>query len=413
MVTSNKKEFLEQLKYELNRVGIDQTEEILEDFEEHFADSVSGGRSEEETARNLGDVAEIARNYLNLESCRINSMVARDIEHKKKVSLTKPGQSVPADLNLLNADELKKSDCVREYTPEHISEEIYPNSVPDPSVGNPENSAAVSDSESNHTAGNASGQNNSGNNTASSGSTENSANTGSAGSANVADAFSVAGKAVADAAKVTGKAIAEAFEKSKVKDAVRDAGKSAAEAMRTTSQSAAEAMKKAKEEHAKNKAAHNSRSAGHTDSVPHPGNDFRTHNSNSRKADIPEQNPDIKLNKGFRFQDVKDLQPNVNAGKLVTAILLDIFLWSWLLPAIIACVIAIIAAGAGLAYRMGMFGMWGGYYSQYVFISRVFGGIAFVSLGAIIILIGVCLIKPIIKLVNHIVMLHIKAVYDI
>lgn len=397
MVTNSKEEFFTQLKYELNRIGIDQTDEIFQDFEEHFADSALSGESEEETARNLGDVAEIARNYLDLESCRINSMVARDIERKKKVSLTKPGKSVPADLNLLNADELKKSDCVREYTPEHFSEEIYPNSSAVNSSVNTGDTKAESGTS----------QKIPGSSQENAGSSDNSAagNPGAESvSGDVADALSAAGKAVADAAKITGKAIAEAFEQSNVKEAVSNAGKSAAEAMRSAGKSASDAVRKAKEDYEKSKA---------NNSAPHPSNDYRENIHNSRKSDIPDIKVEIELNKGFKFSDVKDLEPNLNAGKLVKAILLDLFLWIWLVPLIISCIVGIIGAGIGVAYRCGLFGMWGGAYSQYVFISRMIGGVAFISLGAIIILIGASLIKPVIHLIKHIIMLHIKAVYDL
>ena len=43
-----------------------------------------------------------------------------------KVSLTKPGYSVPADLSLMNGKNIRNTDCIREYTPEHIREEYVP-----------------------------------------------------------------------------------------------------------------------------------------------------------------------------------------------------------------------------------------------------------------------------------------------
>lgn len=122
MKAKNKKEFLEQLGRELDRIGIEDTEDIFTDFEEHFADSAMQGISEEETAEHLGDIKEIARSYLNLESSRLNSIIARDVEHRKGVSLTKPGRSVPADLSLLKGKAAADSDCIRSYTPEHLSE---------------------------------------------------------------------------------------------------------------------------------------------------------------------------------------------------------------------------------------------------------------------------------------------------
>ena len=419
MITNSKKEFFEQLKYELNRIGIDQTEEIFEDFEEHFADSALGGESEEETARNLGDVAEIARNYLNLESCRLNSMVERDIEHKKRVSLTKPGKSVPADLNLMDANQIRNTDCVREYTPEHISEEVYPNSnrvssSENNSTDNSSNAASSTTNSANsanteNAQNSASFQNTSTNNNT--GTTQNNSNSGNFDNGNIADAFSAAGKAVADAAKVTGKAIADAFEQSKVKDAVIDAGKSAAEAVKTAGQSVADAAKKAKYDYEKTKAENVARNE---DAVPHPSDSFRENTNDSRKGEMPHQykKADPK-HSGFKFEDVKGLKPNVNPRKLVTAILLDLFLWSWLVPLITACIIALVASGAAVAFNCGYEGMWLGDYAQFVWLSRLIGGVAFTSLGIVIALIGIALLKPLAYLIRHIIVLHIKAVYDL
>ena len=120
MITNSKMDFFGQLKYELERIGMQLSDDIRIDFEEHFAECEDEGVSEAEAAKRLGDVKEIARNYLNLESTRINSMVARDIE--RRVSLTKPGRDVPADLSLLKDKQEENYEHIIEYTPEHFSE---------------------------------------------------------------------------------------------------------------------------------------------------------------------------------------------------------------------------------------------------------------------------------------------------
>ena len=104
MVANNKEDFLFQLHNELHRIGIDADEDIFSDFEEHFKASSMEGISEEETCRRLGDVKEIARSYINIESSRLNSIVAQAIESDRPhVSLTKPGRDVPADLSLVKS----------------------------------------------------------------------------------------------------------------------------------------------------------------------------------------------------------------------------------------------------------------------------------------------------------------------
>lgn len=65
------------------------------DFEEHFKASQEEGFTEEETCEKLGDVKEIARNYLDIQSTRINSIVAGALENQRRVSLTKPGEKLP------------------------------------------------------------------------------------------------------------------------------------------------------------------------------------------------------------------------------------------------------------------------------------------------------------------------------
>ena len=118
MTPKSKGEFLFELHNELHRIGIDADDEIFADFEEHFNEGMEQGIPEEETCRRLGDPKEIARNYLEIRSSRINSLVADAIEaNKPHVSLTKPGRNTPADISLA------KPEPIREVTPEHIMTE--------------------------------------------------------------------------------------------------------------------------------------------------------------------------------------------------------------------------------------------------------------------------------------------------
>ena len=400
MTANNKEEFFTLLEYELKRIGVENYEEIKCDFEQHFADSAQQGIPEEETAFKLGDVKEIARNYLNLESERLNSIIARDIENTgKKVSLTKPGQSVPADLSLMSGKDIQNTDCVREYTPEHISEEIYPsrensaNTQPNSDVTKLPDSYFTNNSNTNS---NTSSENNSNtNSTANSTAADNSTNA-------VADAFSNAGKAIGEAAKVTGQALAEAFGKNGVKGAVINAGKTTADAVKMAGQNAADAVKKATHKH--------------DGSVPTPNDDFRENTNSSHDGAIPEGAACCKGKKSknaFSFESIKGKEPNVNGGKLLGAIIMDLLLWSWLVPLIIAGIVALFSLGISFIVENGVGAFSGSFGFGYHTISRIFLGIGFCALGGIVISISVNLVKPLIKLFKHIGMLHVKAIYDI
>ncbi len=351
MTAKTKAEFFDSLKYELERIGIDLTEDIRIDFEEHFAECEEEGVSESEAAERLGDVKEIARNYLDLQSSRINSMVARDVE--RKISLTKPGQSVPADLSLLKD---KRNENMIEYTPEHISEEIYPQS----SSSDPYNAAGNNVSHDN--AQNAQSENQ---------------------GSNVGEAFSNAGNAIANAAKAAGSAIADAIENSGVKKAVKSAGENVANAVK---------------------------------GIPHPNESFRQNSNHDRRGTIPAGQPRAKSSKGgFKYVDIKDMKPNFNSGKFVRAVLLDVFLWSWLLLLIIFLVIFAIIGGVAFFIAVGLpavIHIEPPYASTYEAVT-LFLGIGFCSLGLIISTVGMMLIKPVISLIKFVIEMNIKAIYNL
>lgn len=411
MEANNKREFFQLLTSELNRVGIDDTAEIAADFEEHFANSAANGLSEAEACHRLGDIKEIARNYLNLESSRINSMVARDVE-RKRISLTKPGRSVPADLSLMNARDAVNSDNVRSYTPQHISSEVYPNQ--NVSVSNPSNINMNGGYNSNPQNVNFIGQSANTNNTSGAGTNPNAgAAAQNAANQSVADAFSDAGKAIADAAKVTGQAIAGAFSNSGVKDAVIGAGKSAANAVKTAGQSAADAVSRARAEH-EQRHNQNRQSYG----VPRPNDEFRENNNQNHTGSIPRQTGKAKNTKGaFKFVDVSTLKPNVNAGKLICAILLDFFVWDWVIPAMAGIVLSFFAAAGKCVFYHGF----GGQFENFAifgshsvpFTTGIFLFIGYVSLGAALVCIAVWTAKLLARLVVFVINMHIKAIYDI
>ena len=408
MKATNKQEFFELLGAELRRIGIDdegEINDIFADFEEHFTDGAMSGTPEDITAERLGDIKEIARSYLNLESSRINSIMARDVE-RRRVSLTKPGRGVPADLSLIGgsgsdqARDIANSDNIREYTPQHFSSEIYPQSAPNSSrvYGNSAVNAGVSGGFAGAT-----------------GATGATGTTGVAAAENksVADAFSDAGKAALDAAKITGQAVADAFRQSGVKQAVAGAGKTAADAVK----SAGEAVKQAVKPHGKNS------KGGYNGTVPRPSDTYRENMntvnngaSTGRRAEIPPQYSKSKSGKskkgGYKLINVSELTMNVNSGKLVTAVLLDIFLWSWLLPSMTAGLLSVLCVG-GFGTVLKAFATVFNSSYRYYFISRLFLGFTYFWLGVAVVCTVIFLAKLVITLFKFVVNLHIKAIYDL
>ena len=380
MTANNKEDFLFQLHNELHRIGIDANDDIFADFEEHFKASANEGLSEEETCRRLGDVKEIARGYLNMESSRINSLVAREVESERpRVSLTKPGHSEPADSSLKAAP----SAPIREYTPEHFSEEIYPESQR-VNLEKPEEAQTSQGAQS--------AQN-----------TQNTRNAQANGEPTVAEAFSAAGRAAAEAFRTAGHAVAEAVNT----DAVKDAGKAAANAMKTAGHAVADAMRTSAENI---KAAQ----AAQADSVPHPQDTARECSSDSRTGYVPPQDGshNIKTKNEFSFASIKGMKLNVNAGKLIGVLILDVCLWWWLIAMLIGIAGAlgfgvfpsILGAGFSTLFNAA---------SEYYLITRVFLGVAQISSGIIFLMLVCLLIKGIVNIIKNVVISHIKAIYDL
>ena len=319
MTAKNKDDFLFQLHNELHRIGVDNNEEIFADFEEHFRASAEQGLTEEQTCEKLGDVKEIARSYVDIESTAINSMLANAIEEARPhVSLTKPGRDIPASVPMPAAEEPPTS--IREYTPEHIAEE-------QPSPSQP----------------------------------------------------------VSSVREFTPEHIAQEPDNTQADDS--------SERSFTPEHSAPEAAP-AQEQPA-------------AQSVPAP--EQKTQDS-SHTAELPKQDcTGAKKNEdSFRFSDLKGRDININAGKLIVQICLDVFLWSWLIPTLVSITCSIFGSVVG-----GVFGLIFDAMLPFHMLSKIFLGIGLFAFGVLMIMFGVQMIKWIIKLIKYIVVSHIKAIYDL
>lgn len=58
-----RKEYLDRLRVCLQGIPLDEIEDILSDYEEHFDIGISKGKSEEEISKELGEPREVANNY--------------------------------------------------------------------------------------------------------------------------------------------------------------------------------------------------------------------------------------------------------------------------------------------------------------------------------------------------------------
>lgn len=189
---------------------------------------------------------------------------------------------------------------------------------------------------------------------------------------------------------------------------MKNAGRNAAEAVKHTGGIVADKVKNAA---GNAKSSHQSKQ--NADAVPHPTDDIRANNTDSRQGEIPPQCCDkVGSGKSYTFKDIKNMQMNPNAGKLIGCVCMDVFLWWWLICGLAAIAIEICLGGLNVLIPHGIRAIFVGLGSYHI-ISRIFYGIGMISLGVIILLLGILLIKGIIKLIKHIVMLHVKALYDL
>lgn len=338
MIAKNKGDFLYQLHHELHRIGIDNDEEIFADFEEHFKESQEAGMSEEETCEKLGDVKEIARNYLDIPSTRLNSIVA-DAVANQRVSLTKPGEKLPADLSLVEqdkADPAPEQPAIREYTPEHIAQEPETPQASVPKI-----------------------------------------------------------------------------------DLNKDAAREFTPEHIATEPEAPGAPREftpnhiAPEQPAPDSGSRDTRYQYRTGSAPKQNSSEAF--SSVHRCEMPQQNDIPKAGKyadkgGFKFTDIKGLKPNVNAGRLIGCIMLDLFLWSWLIPMVISIIFGVIGAAALSLFTGGLTQLGNEYFN---IISRILLCIGMVSGSVLVgcVIFGLC--KAVFHWIKHIVIDHVKAIYDL
>lgn len=361
MIAENKTEFFEELERELQRLGVEDTSELFADLEEHFAEGERRGISESEVCRELGSIKEIARSCLDLKSSAINSMMAHEVSRKKAVSLTKPGRDVPADPSLAKPKESPKEsqeDAVRSVTPEHIAEEVIPNS---PNSVAPE-SASQAENPQNSTPDNS--QDNS----------QSSSQNNSPNNSQEAGVFEKIGKKVDAACDKAGQALNGAFDK---------AGDKVGEALKKTP-------------------------------LFSPSDSYRGNVNSSRKGELPKQEKKVKTKDASKFVDVSQLTPNVKPGRLVFEIILDVLLWLWLVPVVIVAAFSLFVGAAGIVFGgvamlLGLRSEFGRYFLP----TRILFALGFFALASFVACLASVLIKPAFALPKYVVRRHIRAIYDV
>lgn len=79
----NRKSYIDLLRYYLRDLPKNVIDDIVMDYEEHFAIGVSGGKSEEEISEELGSPETIAKEFLTIEPGR--TRVRRITDQEKKL----------------------------------------------------------------------------------------------------------------------------------------------------------------------------------------------------------------------------------------------------------------------------------------------------------------------------------------
>lgn len=67
IICNNKAEFLNELGKELTKFGVSDQSEIIADFEQHFSAGTAEGLTEAQVCEKLGDISEIAKQYVDEE----------------------------------------------------------------------------------------------------------------------------------------------------------------------------------------------------------------------------------------------------------------------------------------------------------------------------------------------------------
>lgn len=338
MTAKNKDDFLFQLHTELHRIGVEDNEDIFADFEEHFRASGEQGFTEEETCAKLGDVKEIARSYVDIESTKINSILANAIEDSRPhVSLVKPGRTEPADSLKVNEptqdaepeDDSPKTEIIteqpapiREYTPEHIAMEPAPTSAP------------------------------------------------------------------ASAPRVNIEKPVQSVQQTE-----------------QTAQTAAPVREVTPEHIAEETAPQSEPETSSAQAVNQPEND-------PHKAEIPPQcGPQAGSGKGFSWDSIKGREVNIDAGRLIMWICLDVFIFSWALPTLASLIVAYFTAlvlgifGAGIAALAEP--------SPFHLLSRIFLAAGLISAAVLLALLGVKMVIGFVKIIKNIIIGHVKAVFGL
>ena len=371
MTAKNKEDFLFNLHNELHRIGVEDNKDIFADFEEHFRASAEQGYTEEETCAKLGDVKEIARSYIDIESTMINSIVANAIEDSRPhVSLTKPGRSVslsekltsapaaeaPADVEESPKTEIitEQPTAIREITPEHIAAE---QAAPAPTA----TSAAP-------------------------------INAAPAQTANANNVFPVIPFPQSDSTQESSQRTITpehiAAEQPAPSPIPMPAGSDSGEIHTAPAVEPMPAPEPPQPAPEQPKEEHNDEHKGH---IPFVDND------------------DGKG--GFKWSDIKGRTPNVNTSKLIGQICIDVFVLSWALP--------LLATLIWHFLTVVIFGLAGFAISQFAgesvfhLLSRIFlcGGLF--SLCAVLGMLWLKMIKGFFHIIKSAVIGHVKAIYDL
>ena len=94
----NKETFMNELTKSLSEYGVNDSREILLDFEQHFEDGKAAGETEDEVCEKLGDPVEIAKQYIPEMDIKVEEKETKQSgfdSNKYTQPYTQPQQTTP------------------------------------------------------------------------------------------------------------------------------------------------------------------------------------------------------------------------------------------------------------------------------------------------------------------------------
>jgi len=133
----------------------------------------------------------------------------------------------------------------------------------------------------------------------------------------------------------------------------------------------------------------------------------------SYSSDYPEgETPYEKSGIDINFSKPDFISKDVNWGNLIVLLLIDLFILSWALPALVGLILGLlgacvgfVAGGIGVIVGTTIGNVWG-FVSPFAPLANVFLGVMLMSLGGLLLVAGICAVRGFVKLIKAIINWH-------